>query len=120
MIDISKQGWPKSVARMNERALKTGANDTYEVMQRLLRAAEHTNGQRLSRVIQQGAHSILMSSTVNKLNLELARNAFLGLATNIEALLSDLWLEKNETYISEQEESLSSRMGNLTLASVVA
>lgn len=120
MTHIFKRGWPDFVAEINELALETGAIDTYRVTRSLLRAAKHANGQRLSRVIQQGAESILDSLTVDELDLELASSAFLGLATNIEALLSDLWLEKSETHISEQEEALLSRMGNLTLASDTA
>ena len=86
-------------------------------MQVLLKAAKQANGQRLSSIIQQGAKYILDCATANKLDLEVASNAFLKLATNIETLLSDLWLKKKGAFhSSEQEEVLSSRMDNMTLA----
>jgi hypothetical protein len=118
MDSLSEQDWPCSKVWINERALQTSAKNTYQIMQSLLKAAKHANGQRLSSIIQQGAKSILDCATLNKLELEEASDAFLKLATNIETLLSDLWLERKEAFgSSEQEDVLSSRMGNMTLAS---
>ncbi|KAJ4986358.1 hypothetical protein SVAN01_08175 [Stagonosporopsis vannaccii] len=120
MDSLCKQGWPDSVAWKNEIALEKSANDTYKAMWSLLNAAKYANRQRLLSIIRKGAQSIFDCTTVDELDLEGASSAFLKLATDIEALLSDLWPEKEEALgPSEQEEMLSSRMGNMTLASDV-
>jgi hypothetical protein len=117
MHDLFKQGWPELATQKNESALKTSAYDTYHVMRSLLEAAKRANDQQLTNIIQQGAKSILHCTTVNELDLEQASTSFLKLATNIETLLSDLWLENKRTITSsDQEETLSSRMGKMTLA----
>lgn len=105
--------------------LQKSANDTYKVMRSLLRAAKQANSWRLPSIIRQGAKSIFDcitesepgSGAVRKLGLGAASNAFLKLAMNIEELLSDLSSEEKEVFgPSEQEEVLSSRMSNMTLA----
>ena len=106
--------WPKSAATTIEAAI-----NTRRIMKKILTVVSHGNGTQLAKIIQQGADSILrcVVSRNDELVLQRASSAFLALATDIETLLWDLLLAKEKVNgISEQEEVLSSLMGNMTLA----
>ncbi|KAF2677932.1 hypothetical protein K458DRAFT_446679 [Lentithecium fluviatile CBS 122367] len=124
MSRLQHRGWPDSVTRKNEAILKEAATDTLQFTENLLRAVKQGNDTRLAKIIRRGAKSILQRVTVRsgklseyELDLSGAGDAFLELAMNIETLLSDLLLGKEEALSAlGQEEVLSSMMGKMNLA----
>ncbi|KAI5457527.1 hypothetical protein BGZ63DRAFT_417208 [Mariannaea sp. PMI_226] len=121
MARLQRKGWPESVAWKNEAALNEAATETLQLSENLVKAAKQGRGTQLASVIQQGAKCILTNVNGKKpdyqLDLDGACDAFLELAADIETLLFDLLVEKEEALNAlGQEEILSAMLGEMKLA----
>jgi hypothetical protein len=127
MFRLQHKGWPDSVAWKNKAALKEAASDTDRFAKDLLKATEPGKHTQFAEIIHKGASFLLESVTSGsgrrleyELDFDKAWDVFLKMATNIETLLMGLQLEEEKTlYALGQEESLSSKMERMTLASAV-
>jgi hypothetical protein len=125
MLRLQRRGWPDDVAWKNENALRDAATDTVRCAADLSKAAKQEVETQLLNIIQQGVGSILKCVTGTggnrpeyTLSLSKACDAFLGLAVNVEILLGNLLLDKeNALRAMGQEEVLSSLMSKVTLTS---
>ncbi|KAF7549120.1 hypothetical protein G7Z17_g6607 [Cylindrodendrum hubeiense] len=124
MSRLQHRDWPDFAVKRNEAALKEAAVCTLDFAENLVKAAKHGNDMQLARIIKKRTSSLLKHITVeggrqprHELDLSGASDEFLKLATNIETLLLDLLLEKEEALNSlGQEEVLSNLMGKMNLA----
>lgn len=130
MSRLEDRGWPDSVDWLNRLALEKAATNTNRFTNyfRHFRGASTADkNTQLAKIIQDGETSLRKSITRRhgerseyKLDLNKAADAFLGIATDIEALLMDLLVDKNkELDTVREEEILSSKMGLMALASAV-
>jgi hypothetical protein len=117
MSRVLHRGWPESVAWKNDAALEEAGTDTLQCAKNLRRAGKLGNNTQLTKIIRQGAMSILKCVTVasdkwpkHELDLSGAGDAFLDLAMNIETLLSNLLSEKEEALNALGQEEMLSRM----------
>ncbi|KAK2471339.1 hypothetical protein H9L39_17570 [Fusarium oxysporum f. sp. albedinis] len=125
MLRLQRRGWPDVVAWKNENALRDAATDTVRFAADLFKAAKQDVETQLLKIIQQGVGSILKCVTGTggnrpeyTLSLSKACDAFLGLAVNVEILLWNLLLDKEDALRAMgQEEVLSSLMSKVTLTS---
>jgi hypothetical protein len=125
MLRLQRRGWPDVVAWKNENALSDAATDTVRFARALFKAANQEAETQLLKTIQQGAESILECITDTgdnrpeyTISLGEACDAFLNLAVNIETLLWNLLLDKEDALRAiGQEEVLSSLMSKVTLTS---
>lgn len=124
MSRLQDRNWPDSVAWKNKAALKEATSDTVQFAETMLKATTQGNDTELTKIIRRGATSILEHVTDGsakqpgyELDLSGAGDAFVELATKIEALLLDLLLTKEEALNAlGQEEALSRMMGQMSLA----
>ena len=124
MSRLQHRGWPDSVAWKNEAALKEAASDTIQFVETLFKAAKKGNDTELAKIVRKGAGSILdhvaggsEKQPGYELDLSGAGDGFLELATEIETLLLDLLLKKEEALNAlGQEEVLSGMMGQMNLS----
>ncbi|KAH7009487.1 hypothetical protein EDB80DRAFT_838181 [Ilyonectria destructans] len=125
MLRLQRRGWPDAVAWKNKNALSDAATDTVRFAADLFKAAKQDVEMQLSKIIQQVVGSILKCVTStggnrprDTLSLNKACDAFLDLAVNIETLLWNLLLDKEDALRAiGQEEVLSSLMSKVTLTS---
>ncbi|KAH7188064.1 uncharacterized protein B0J16DRAFT_396219 [Fusarium flagelliforme] len=125
MLRLECRDWPDSVAWKNENALRDAATDTDRFAADLSKAAKQEGETQLLKIIQHGVESIRECVTgtggnrpVYTLSLSKACDAFLGLAVDIEILLWNLLLDKEDALRAMgQEEVLSSLMSKVTLTS---
>ncbi|KAJ6094146.1 hypothetical protein N7467_002991 [Penicillium canescens] len=126
-LRLRSKGWPNYVASMNNAALKQAASDTLKFTEDLLKATKPSKNAQFTEIIQKGASVLLEIVTrgggrrlEDKLDFNKTSEAFLNIATNIETLLMDLLLEvEKDLHALGQEETLSSKMGRMTLAPVL-
>ncbi|KAJ6035401.1 hypothetical protein N7499_002553 [Penicillium canescens] len=126
MSRLRSKRWPKYVASMNNAALRQAASDTRRFSNDL-KAAEPSKNAQFAEIIQKGAR--VLSEIVkrgdgrrleDKLDFNETSGAFLNIATNIETLLMDLLLEaEKDLHALGQEDTLSSKMGRMTLVPVL-
>ncbi|KAM5528578.1 hypothetical protein FOXYSP1_19059 [Fusarium oxysporum f. sp. phaseoli] len=122
MSRLQRRGWPDSVAWKNEAAIRDAAVSTLQFTENIRRTPARTNDARLVKSIRHCAKScqehVVISGSGRRPEYELdlckTRDAFLQLATEIEALLLDFLLRKDKKAL-RQEEVLSSMMGKMNL-----
>lgn len=125
MLRLQRRGWPDVVAWKNENALSDAATVTVRFASALFKAANREEETLLLDIIERGVESILTCITdagdnrpEYTISLRKACDAFLGLAVNVEILLWDLLLDKEDALRAMgQEEVLSSLMSKVTLTS---
>ncbi|KAJ5496428.1 hypothetical protein N7463_008415 [Penicillium fimorum] len=126
MSHLQSKGWSSYIAS-NNAALKKAASDTFKFTEDLLKATEPSKNAQFAEIIQKGARFLRECVPTRngrlieyQLDFSKSSDAFLNIATNIETLLMDLLLEEEKHLHSlGQEETLSSQMGRMTLASVL-
>ncbi|OGE54745.1 hypothetical protein PENARI_c005G09013 [Penicillium arizonense] len=125
-LRLRSKGWPKYVASINKAALKQAAIDTRRFTVDL-KATEPSKNAQFAEIIQKGA-SVLSEIIMrrdgwpleDRLDFNETSEAFLNIATNIETLLMDLLLEEErDLHALGQEQTLSIKMGRMTLAPVL-
>ncbi|KAF4944066.1 hypothetical protein FGADI_12948 [Fusarium gaditjirri] len=125
MLRLQRRGWPNTIAWKNENALRDAATDTVRFAADLSKATKKDVETQLLKIIQQGVGSILKCVTGTggnrpeyTLSLSKACDAFRDLAVNIEILLWNLLLDKEDALRAMgQEEVLSTLMSKVTLTS---
>ncbi|KAM0332322.1 hypothetical protein ACHAQA_002598 [Verticillium albo-atrum] len=123
---LLEKGWPETVAWKNEASLREASTDTLLFADSLLKTLGVARPSQLTKIIRSSVTSVVNIGKAKKgkqpeyefgVHPKEAADAFLKLATDIETLLLDLLLDKEDALKAiGQEDLLSGMMGRISLA----